>query len=462
MTAHNFHPTILREYDVRGIVGDTLSVNDARALGHAFGTRVRESGGETVAVGYDGRLTSPDLQAALVEGLMACGLAVQRIGVGPTPMLSFANKHLGTDGAVMVTGSHNPPDYNGFKMTLQGKPFFGEAILALAPLAASGDFATGEGSVTEHDIIDDYVSRLVEGFPASTSIRTAWDPGNGAACEVLQRLTERLGGEHIVINGELDGTFPSHHPDPTVAANLQQLQAAVAEQSCDLGIAFDGDADRIGAIDGKGRVLWADQMMMLFAEDVLQERPGSPIISDVKSSQAFFDEVDRLGGQAVMWKTGHSLIKAKLAELSAPLAGEMSGHIFFADHYYGYDDALYAGIRLLKLLDRRGIALTELYDRMPSVVNTPELRFQCSEERKFAVVDEVRDRLIAAGAEVNDIDGVRVKSNGGWWLLRASNTQDVLVARCEAQTQADLTALKQQILEQLRASGIEPPPGLVD
>ncbi len=462
MTAHKFHPTILREYDVRGIVGDTLSTDDARALGRAFGTRVREVGGKTVAVGYDGRLTSPDLQAALVDGLMSCGLAVQRIGVGPTPMLSFANKHLATDGAIMVTGSHNPPDYNGFKMTLQGKPFFGEAILGLAPLATSGDFAEGEGSVTEHDIIDDYVSRLCEGFPATTTLRTAWDPGNGAACEVLRRLVDRLGGEHTVINGELDGTFPSHHPDPTVEANLQQLKTAVAEQSCDLGIAFDGDADRIGAIDGKGRVLWADQLMMLFAEDVLQERPGSPIISDVKSSQAFFDEVERLGGQAVMWNTGHSLIKAKLAELNAPLAGEMSGHIFFADHYYGYDDALYAGVRLLKLLDRRGIALAELYDRMPKVVNTPELRFQCSEERKFAVVEEVRDRLTAAGAEVNDIDGVRVKSNGGWWLLRASNTQDVLVARCEAQTEADLSALKRQVLEQLQASGMEPPADLAD
>ncbi len=460
MTRYTFHPTILREYDVRGIVGDTLSADDARTLGRTFGTRVREANGKTVAVGYDGRLTSPSLQEALVEGLMACGLAVQRIGVGPTPMLSFANKHLATDGAVMVTGSHNPPDYNGFKMTLLGKPFFGEAIQGLAPLAATGNLADGDGSVTEHDIIDVYVSRLAEGFPASASLRAAWDPGNGAACEVLRRLCGRLSGEHIVINGTLDGTFPAHHPDPTVAANLKQLQDTVRDRSCDLGIALDGDADRIGVVDGQGRVLWADQLMMLFAEDVLQEQPGAAIISDVKSSQALFDEIDRLGGQAVMWKTGHSLIKAKLAELSAPLAGEMSGHIFFADHYYGFDDALYAGVRLLRLLERRGVPLADLRDRMPSVVNTPELRFQCSEDRKFAVVDEVRDRLTAAGAEVNATDGVRVKSHGGWWLLRASNTQDVLVARCEAQTESQLSTLKQQVLEQLRASGIEPPAGL--
>ncbi len=460
MTRHQFHPSILREYDVRGIVGDTLSADDARTLGRAFGTRIKEVGGSTVAVGYDGRLTSPSLQEALVEGLMSCGLAVQRIGVGPTPMLSFANKRLGTDGAVMVTGSHNPPDYNGFKMTLRSQPFFGEAIQGLAPLAAGGQFASGQGSVSEHDMADDYVSRLVEDFPASSSLRTAWDPGNGAGCDVLRSLCDRLSGEHIIINGTLDGTFPAHHPDPTVAGNLKQLQDTVADKSCDLGIALDGDADRIGVIDGRGRILWADQLMMVFAEDVLQEQPGASIISDVKSSQTLFDEIDRLGGKSVMWKTGHSLIKAKLAELNAPLAGEMSGHIFFADHYYGFDDALYAGVRLLKLLERRGRPLAELRDKMPNVVNTPELRFQCADERKFVVVQEVRDRLTASGAEVNDTDGVRVKSDGGWWLLRASNTQDVLVARCEAQTEQQLSLLKQQLLEQLRASGLEPPAGL--
>ena len=462
MTRHQFHPSILREYDVRGVVGDTLSTEDARTLGRAFGTRVKETGGRIVAVGYDGRLTSPSLQEALVEGLMSCGLAVRRTGVGPTPMLSFANKHLETDGAVMVTGSHSPPDYNGFKMTLQGKPFFGEAIRDLAPLAAGGKFADGQGSVSEHDIMDDYVARLAEGFPASSSLRAAWDPANGAGCEVLRRLCDRLSGEHIVINGTLDGTFPAHHPDPTVAENLKQLQDTVTEKSCDLGIAFDGDADRIGVVDGRGRILWADQLMMVFAEDVLQEQPGAAIISDVKSSQTLFDVIDRLGGRPVMWKTGHSLIKAKLAELNAPLAGEMSGHIFFADHYYGFDDALYAGVRLLSLLERHGRPLAELRDEMPNVVNTPELRFQCADDRKFDVVREVRDRLTTSGAEVNDIDGVRVMSDGGWWLLRASNTQDVLVARCEAQTEQQLSLLKQQMLEQLRASGIEPPAGLAD
>ena len=457
MTRHQFHPTVLREYDVRGVVGDTITADDAGALGRAFGTRVKESGGRSVAVGYDGRLTSPSLQEALVEGLMSCGLAVRRIGVGPTPMLSFANKHLETDGAVMVTGSHNPPDYNGFKMTLQGKPFVGEAIQGLGPLAAGGKFADGQGSVSEHDVMDDYVSRLAEGFPASSSLRAAWDPGNGSGCEALRRLCDRLSGEHIIINGTLDGTFPAHHPDPTVASNLRQLQDVVAEKSCDLGIAFDGDADRIGIVDGHGRILWADQLMMVFAEDVLQERPGASIISDVKSSQTLFDEIARLGGKPVMWKTGHSLIKAKLAELNAPLAGEMSGHIFFADHYYGFDDALYAGVRLLSLLERQDRTLADFRDKMPDVVNTPELRFQCADERKFVVVQEVRDRLTASGAEVNDIDGVRVMSNGGWWLLRASNTQDVLVARCEAPTEPQLTLLKQQLLEQLRASGIQPP-----
>jgi phosphomannomutase len=457
MASHKFDPTILREYDVRGIVGETLSSDDARMLGVTFGTRLVDSGGRSVAVGYDGRTTSPGLAEALVAGLLSCGLTVRQVGMGPTPMLSFAINHLATDGGVMVTGSHNPPAYNGFKMTLQGAPFFGADIQALADLAASEKFASGTGSTDETDLRDVYAERLAEEFQPQRMASIAWDPGNGAAGEVLNRLCASIPGHHHVINGIVDGAFPGHHPDPTVAENLAQLQAHVLENNCELGIAFDGDGDRIGAVDGQGRILWADQLMMLFAEDVLQGNPGAPIIADVKSSQALFDEIGRLGGNPVMWNTGHSLIKSKMAELSAPLAGEMSGHIFFADRYYGFDDALYAAVRLLALLERRQTSLAALYDLMPVMCNTPEIRFPCAEDRKFGVIEEVAGRLAGAGANVTTIDGVRVNTPDGWWLLRASNTQDVLVARCESEDEAGLSRLKQELCGQLAQSGLSPP-----
>ena len=457
MPAHSFDPSILREYDIRGIVGDTLSVDDARALGAAFGTRLVESGGCSVAVGYDGRETSPKLAEALVGGLISCGLAVRQVGMGPTPMLSFAIQHLPTDGGVMVTGSHNPPDYNGFKMTLQGAPFFGADIQALAELAKMGGFASTEGVADEVDLRDAYVARLAEEFQPTRMASIAWDPGNGAAGEILNKLCASIPGHHYVINGIVDGTFPGHHPDPTVTENLAELQAHVLEHGCELGIAFDGDGDRIGAVDGQGRILWADQLMMLFADDVLHHDPGASIIADVKSSQALFDEIGRLGGDPVMWKTGHSLIKSKMAELSAPLAGEMSGHIFFADRYYGFDDGLYAAVRLLALIERRQTSLAALFDQMPVMCNTPEIRFPCAEDRKFAVVDEVASRLAAVDADVTTIDGVRVNTSNGWWLLRASNTQDVLVARCESADAEGLSRLKQDLCDQLGQSGLLPP-----
>ncbi|MEE8276236.1 MAG: phosphomannomutase/phosphoglucomutase [Alphaproteobacteria bacterium] len=457
---YSLHPTILREYDIRGIVGETLSADDVGAIGAAFATRLVAAGGASVAVGYDGRQSSPELEAALVAGLVGCGLHVIRVGVGPTPMLYFAAATLPTDGGVMITGSHNPPEYNGIKMTLKGKPFFGDDIRSLAKIAAAGDTATGEGRTEEVDLRDAYADRLAKEYKASRALRVGWDPGNGAAAEVLNRLLTRIAGHHHVINGVIDGSFPNHHPDPTVLANLQQLQTLVADEGCELGIAFDGDGDRIGVVDAQGRVLHADQLMLILAADVLAERPGAPIIADVKSSQVLFDETARLGGRPVMWKTGHSLIRAKMIEMGAPMAGEMSGHIFFADRYYGFDDALYAAVRLLAIIDCTGTSLAEYRDRMPAILNTPELRFPCAEARKFEVIEEVRARLSDAGAEVNDIDGVRVLSGDGWWLLRASNTQDVLVARCEAASEAGLAALKGEVAAQLRASGLEPPADL--
>ncbi len=454
---HTFHKTLLREYDVRGIVGDTLNAADARALGHAFATVVARGGGGRVCVGYDGRLSSPELEAAVIAGLVAGGMEVERIGRCPTPMLYYAAYEGNADGAVMVTGSHNPPDYNGFKMVLGRQAFFGDQIQELGAIAAAGAFAEGVGSVRERPVFDDYVSRLLLDYRGERDLKVAWDPGNGAAGEVIQALTARLPGIHLLINDTIDGTFPSHHPDPTVEANLAQLRDVVDAEGCDAGLAFDGDGDRIGIIDGQGRVLWGDQLVALLAEDILVERPGATVIADVKASQTLFDHIAACGGKPLMWKTGHSLIKAKMAEIDSPLAGEMSGHIFIADHYYGFDDAIYAAVRVLNWLGREGRSLAAFRDSLPHVVNTPELRFDCPEELKFGVVSEVATRLRSEGAEVNEIDGVRVSTPDGWWLLRASNTQAVLVARCEAADEAGLARLKADLARHLRESGVELP-----
>jgi phosphomannomutase len=455
---HRFDPTILREYDIRGVVGETLSAADAGAIGRAYALALAEAGGSQVAVGYDGRLTSPELEAALVDGLTTEGANVVRIGCGPTPMLYYAAATLGVDGGVMVTGSHNPPDYNGFKFVFQGKPFYGAAIQRLGEIALGlGAADHAGGRIAEHPVRDDYVARVARDYDGRRALSVAWDCGNGATGEVVQELTARLPGRHLLLNAAIDGTFPAHHPDPTIPENLVQLQQAVAHDHCDLGIAFDGDGDRIGVIDGRGRILWGDQLMVVLAGEVLARHPGAAIIADVKASQVLFDEIERMKGRPVMAATGHSLIKAKLAETGAPLAGEMSGHIFYADGYYGFDDAVYVAVRLLGILSRSAESLAALRDRLPAVLNTPELRFPCDDARKFEVVREVRERLRQAGVEVIDIDGVRVRTADGWWLLRASNTQPVLVARAEAATEDGLARVRAELAAQLATSGVALP-----
>jgi phosphomannomutase len=456
--AHRFDPTILREYDIRGIVGQTLSTTDARAIGRAYALTLAATGGSRVAAGYDGRLTSPELEAALVDGLATEGADVVRIGRGPTPMLYYAAATLGVDGGIMVTGSHNPPDYNGVKFVMGGKPFYGAAIRALGETALRLGAAQGpRGRIEEHPIRDAYVDRVARDYDGSRALTVAWDPGNGATCEVVQQLTARLPGRHILLNAVIDGRFPAHHPDPTVPENLVQLQEAVAREHCDLGIAFDGDGDRIGVVDARGDIWWGDQLMVVLARDVLTRHPGAPILADVKASQVLFDEIARMGGRPVMTATGHSPIKAKLAETGAPLAGEMSGHIFYADGYYGFDDAVYVAVRLLGILGRSSKSLVAMRDRLPHVVNTPELRFPCAETRKFEVVREVGERLRQAAAEMTEIDGVRVRTADGWWLLRASNTQDVLVARAESTTADGLARLSAALSAQLADSGVALP-----
>lgn len=449
-------PEILRNYDIRGVVPSQLDSAVAYQLGRAFGTCLVRTGGQSVAVGRDGRLSSPTLEASLVKGLTACGLAVERIGLGPTPMLYFADAVLKTDGAIMLTGSHNPADYNGMKIVFRGKPFFGDDIQDLGRIAATGDFAAAApGVARDTAMLESYVGRLLEEVAGQRPLHVVWDCGNGATGEVVRCLAERLAGSHTVLYGDIDGNFPNHHPDPTEPHNLLDLQRAVLSENADLGIAFDGDGDRIGVVDATGRIIWGDQLLLLFARDILARQPGAAVIADVKASQVLFDGVVAAGGQPVMYRTGHSLIKSKMREISAPLAGEMSGHIFFADRWYGFDDALYAAMRLLRLVGEAAPGwLVAQIDALPKVWNTPELRIDCADDRKFGAVTALKDGLQAKGVAFNDTDGVRVGGEAGWWLVRASNTQPALVARCEAKSEAGLQAIKQDLLHWLSVIGI--------
>lgn len=455
---HRFDATMFREYDIRGIASKSLHAEDAYYIGRAFGTTAAsldENG--TVCVGRDGRMSSPEMVEALIRGITDCGINVVDIGLGPTPMLYYAAKSMDATGGVMVTGSHNPKDHNGFKFVLNNGPFFGRDIQSLREIGEAGDFAKGKGDVVTRDLRDEYLKVLLAAYDGERALKVVWDAGNGATGEIVEGLARTVPGEHETLFCEIDGDFPNHHPDPTEPHNLEDVIALVKKNKADVGLAFDGDGDRIGVVDDEGGILWGDQLMMLYSADVLRERPGATIIADVKASGALFEEIARLGGKPLMWKTGHSLIKSKMAETRAPLAGEMSGHIFFADKYYGYDDGLYAAIRLLSLLSRNGGKLSDLRKGLPQRINTPEMRFACPDERKFDVIDEVKKRLTLAAADVSDVDGVRVNTADGWWLLRASNTQPVLVARCEAKDTDGLVRLRQALKDQLSLSGVRLP-----
>ncbi len=460
--AHKFSNSILREYDIRGIVGETLTEEDAYALGCAFGTKIIREGGKQVCVGYDGRTSSPVFAEKLIDGLTSTGVNVENVGLGPTPMLYFAVKDRKADGGIMITGSHNPPEYNGFKMTLQAAPIFGEAVQELGRIAAAGDFEQGNGKVTTPDIQDDYVNRLYQDLKIDRPLNIVWDNGNGAAGEILRRLTAKMEannqGKHILLFDDIDGQFPNHHPDPTVDENLVDLKKAVLENGFDLGIAFDGDGDRIGVVDEKGDILRCDALMTIYAKDVLSRNPGAAIIGDVKCSQMMFDEIARLGGRPIMWNTGHSLVKAKMTEENAPLAGELSGHIFFKDGYYGFDDALYCGVRLMNAVAETQAPFSSLSAHLPQLHNTPEVRIEVEEETKFTLVPKIAENLksrVSDDFQINDIDGVRVTTPNGWWLLRPSNTQNVLVSRVEADNEENLNALKKMVEEEVAKIGYD-------
>lgn len=466
---HRFDPSTLREYDVRGIVGKTLSEDDALALGAAFASFVIDNGGKSVCVGYDGRHSSPALADAFIQGVLQCGLDVAKLGCGPTPMVYFAVKDRFFDAGVMITGSHNPPEYNGFKMTLLKKGVFGQDIQKLGEIARSGAFRKSDkpGKQTSLDVKEDYVARLLRDFkwPEDQEIRVAWDAGNGATGDILKMMVDKLPGEHILLFDDIDGDFPNHHPDPTVDKNLKDLQAAVAKHNCHIGIAFDGDGDRIGVVDEKGGVLRSDLLLTLYAEEVLKRKPGAPIIADVKCSHILFETIAKLGGQPVMWKTGHSLVKSKMAELSAPLAGELSGHIFFADGYYGFDDGLYCALRLLNIMGESNQPFSALLADLPETISTPEIRLDVPEETKFDIPEKIlaevktyRETLsedVQKHYQINDIDGIRLTTQDGWWLLRASNTQNCLVLRLEAETQEGMDRLQESLRGFLQTQGLD-------
>ncbi len=459
-TPHTFTPSILREYDIRGIVDQDITAEDAFAIGCAFGTMVRHRGGKTVAVGYDGRETSPIYADAVAQGLLSTGVDVTDIGLGPSPMLYFAVKSRKEDAGIMITGSHNPSNYNGFKMIFQNQSVYGALVQELGQIASEANYETGEGTYTKIDLSEEYLTRILADLDTDRPFKVVWDNGNGAAGDLLQRLVKKLPGEHHLLYEEIDATFPNHHPDPTVDKNLEDLITAVKENKADFGIAFDGDADRIGVVDNKGDILRCDILLSLYAKSVLKTHPNAPIVGDMKCSKTMFDEIKSLGGQPVMWKTGHSLIKTKMAEIKSPLAGELSGHIFFADRYYGYDDALYCSIRLLNTIAESGQTLSEMTSHMPKSFSTPEIRFDVDEATKFeklaTLVQNVKDSA-QDGMDINDTDGVRVSTEDGWWLVRASNTQNALTVRAEGISEEGLERLKDMIQAHVQKIGYTVP-----
>ena len=457
---HIFHPSILREYDVRGIFNETLFPEDLYTLGRVIArlTQKKVNQQPRIVVGYDGRLSTPVLVKALHKGLLEEGAHILDIGCGPTPMVSFAHYALEGDAALMVTGSHNPKTHNGLKITLQTRPFFGDEIRALQEHASrlSNEVSSNHtpGQIEEINMESLYVQRLIEDITFKQSLKIVWDSGNGAAGRIIEQLVKCIPGDHVLLNTKIDGTFPSHHPDPTVPENLEEMKQVILQEGADLGFAFDGDGDRLGVIDGKGRILWGDQLMILLAEYILRKNPGVPIIADVKASQILFDKIKEFGGIPVMERTGHSLIKSKMREIGAPLAGEMSGHIFFSDRYYGFDDALYAALRVLEILAASEKTLADVYEGFPKLESTPEIRLECQGKDKRDIIQKIKESLIHEKIPFNQLDGIRVSINQSWWGLRASNTQDVLTIRIEAPSVNDLNHLKEDLLRRLKPFGL--------
>jgi len=443
---------IFREYDIRGILGQDFDLTDVERIGRGYGTYLYQHGGKRAVIGRDCRLSSPNVCDALLKGLLTAGVQVIDVGVCPTPVLYFAIRHLKTDGGLMITASHNPPEYNGLKVCLGPDTIFGEEIQRFRRLVEKGDFATGKGSSKTYDILTPYTEHLVENINLDRRVRMAVDAGNGTGGVVAGPILKRLGCDPIELFFEMDGRFPNHEPDPTVPANMTALAETVTAQGLELGIGFDGDADRIGVVDEKGQIIYGDMLIVIFAREILKKHPGSTVIGEVKCSHKMYDDIRAHGGNPIMWKTGHSLIKQKLREEKASLAGEMSGHLFFADRYFGYDDAIYAACRLLEIVSQREEPLSHILKDLPRTYNTPEIRVSCAEDLKFKLVDRVKEAL-RKDYDVIDVDGVRVVFPDGWGLLRASNTGPILVLRFEAESEdrlEEIRALVEGTLERMK------------
>ena len=448
------NPNIFREYDIRGRVPEELNQETAYRLGQCFGAYYRNAGAERISLGRDCRLSSPELRKGVAEGMTDAGIHVKDVGVVPTPLLYFSLHHLDVDGGVQITGSHNPPEYNGFKICLGTTTIYGEEIQKLRRILESGVFPKARGSVENSEVIRPYHEEILNRIRCGPVPRkVVLDAGNGVAGLVAPELYRKMGIEVEKLFCEPDGRFPNHHPDPTVPENLKHLIQKVEDTSADLGIAFDGDADRIGVVDRRGKIIWGDQLMIIFSRDLLKRHPGAKIIGEVKCSQVLYDDIRNHGGVPIMWKAGHSLIKGKMKEEDALLAGEMSGHLFFGERYFGYDDAIYAGARLLEILTTRNKELEELLAGVPSLVSTPEIRMDCPDDQKFQVVAELASEF-KKEYQVIDVDGARVVFDGGWGLIRASNTQPVLVLRFEAEDQNTLQEIQKVFMDKLAKKGL--------
>lgn len=445
---------IFREYDIRGLVETDLTPEAVELLGRGIGTYMLKHNAAKISVGMDGRLTSPELFNMLVKGLLSTGLDVTGLGVIPTPLSYYSTHKMAVDGSVMITGSHNPPEYNGFKVTLGTSSVFGSELQVIADIIETEDFENGEGLLDSYDIKPEYISDISERISLDRPVRLAVDCGNGVGGLTAEKILKNLGCIPLMLFADVDGNFPNHHPDPTVEKNIEKLKDVVVNEGLELGVAYDGDADRIGVVDETGKVLWGDQILAILSRALLEVAPGASIIGEVKCSQLLFDDIEKHGGNGLMWKVGHSLIKAKMHEIGAELAGEMSGHIFYHHRFYGFDDAVYVTMRLLEIVARSEKPVGKILEDWHKLYNTPEIRSDCPDEIKFRVVEKVRDHF-KNKYRVVDVDGMRVIMPGGWGLLRASNTQPVVVMRFEADSEERLQEIRtevEEVLDNVQAS----------
>ena len=445
-------PYIFREYDIRGKVGEDFTEEVVREIGRAYGTMVKRQGGKRVVCGRDGRLSGPSLQKALIEGMLSAGIDVVDLGMIPTPVMYFSLFTLeGVDGGIQVTGSHNPPEYNGLKICLGKDTLYGPYIQKIKEIIEKKDYVSGSGKLEEYSrILEDYITYLKQNIKLKRSIKLVLDPGNGVCGLTAPRIFEELGCEVECLFCEVDGNFPNHFPDPVVPENLKALISRVKELGAEVGFGYDGDGDRLGVVDDEGNIIWGDQLLLLFAMELLKEKKGLKVIAEVKCSRVLFEMVEKAGGKPIMWKTGHSLIKKKMKEEGALLAGEMSGHLFFADRWFGFDDGVYASLRLAEIISSWETPLSQWLKSLPKLYSIPEIRKECPDELKFKLVENLKERFKKEGLKVIDIDGARIEFPEGWALVRASNTQPVLVFRFEAKTKEFLEYLQEKVFSALQ------------